>query len=463
MAFAEMGMEEIFARGTRMGSYPSMGNSPLTSRFLLTASPRTLDKIISFAECLRDPTLGKGVGGDLTEFGRAVKPQTARAPPLPAVPTPPPANAGPPPRRAARRPPLPVRRARGRPRAHQPPRAAALPRAALALDAGSRLGAPPPCLATSPLLEHAVALAAGRRSCCPAPARIAAKQPPRCSVPTHHGGGVSEEKVADIRLGGDPGAPSPGLICATATGCRLFKLIFEEFTVRIIPRDAPPLESVGPQKCLAFSTDGAKFAIGGEDGHLRIFHWPSMNVLLDEPKAHKSFRDMDISLDSEFLVSTSTDGSARIWKIDEGAPLVNLTRSSDEKIECCRFSRDGMKPFLFCTVAKGSKVVTVVWNVSDWKRIWYKRLLGKPTTTTTTTATKPLSPKQVGRFRGSNDGDFCAVDVKKMEVSHWSKKVHLGSSVTSIEFCPTERGSNNPPHASSNDGAGPSPQSPWPR
>ncbi|CAN6165407.1 unnamed protein product [Urochloa humidicola] len=171
------------------------------------------------------------------------------------------------------------------------------------------------------------------------------------------------------------------LVCATAKGCRLFKLIFEEFTVRIIPRDAPPLESVGPQKCLAFSTDGAKFAIGGEDGHLRIFHWPSMNVLLDEPKAHKSFRDMDISLDSEFLVSTSTDGSARIWKIDEGAPLVNLTRSSDEKIECCRFSRDGMKPFLFCTVAKGSKVVTVVWDISDWKRIGYKRLLGKPIST----------------------------------------------------------------------------------
>jgi hypothetical protein len=45
---------------------------------------------------------------------------------------------------------------------------------------------------------------------------------------------------------------------------RLFKLIFDEFTVRIIPRDAPLLESVGPQKCLAFSTDGAKFAIGGE-------------------------------------------------------------------------------------------------------------------------------------------------------------------------------------------------------
>ena len=79
----------------------------------------------------------------------------------------------------------------------------------------------------------------------------------------------------------------------------------------------------------------------------------------------------------------------------------------DEKIECCRFSRDGMKPFLFCTVAKGmffievmkqmyayvptltkhihhwtgTKVVTVVWNISDWARIGYKKLLGKPVST----------------------------------------------------------------------------------
>lgn len=34
------------------------------------------------------------------------------------------------------------------------------------------------------------------------------------------------------------------------------------------------------------------------------------------------------SLDSKFLVSSSTDGSARIWNIDEGSPLTNLTRAS---------------------------------------------------------------------------------------------------------------------------------------
>ncbi|PVH31063.1 hypothetical protein PAHAL_9G048900 [Panicum hallii] len=154
------------------------------------------------------------------------------------------------------------------------------------------------------------------------------------------------------------------LVCATAKGCRVFKLLFRDFGIHLIPNDASPIQSVGPQKCLTFSTDGTKFAIGGEDGHLRIFHWPSLNVILDEPKAHRSFRDMDISLDSELLVSTSNDGSARIWKIDEGSPLINLTKSLDEKIEYCRFSRDGTKPFLFCTLVKEE---TVMATFVSWK------------------------------------------------------------------------------------------------
>ncbi|KAL6638056.1 hypothetical protein ACP70R_025628 [Stipagrostis hirtigluma subsp. patula] len=223
-------------------------------------------------------------------------------------------------------------------------------------------------------------------------------------------------------------------VCATAKGCRLFKLVDQEFGFRLISGEASPLQSVGPQKCLAFSTDGAKFAIGGEDGRLRIFHWPSLNMILDEPKAHKSFLDMDIRfLDSAFLVSTSTDGSARIWKIDEGAPLVNLTRSSDENIECCRFSRDGTKPFLFCTLVKGNDVLTMVLDISNWKRIGYKRLSTKPIST--------LSISLDGKYLalGNHAGDFCVVDVNKMEVSHWGRKAHLGSPISSIEFCPTER------------------------
>ncbi|KAJ3669859.1 hypothetical protein LUZ60_010183 [Juncus effusus] len=223
-------------------------------------------------------------------------------------------------------------------------------------------------------------------------------------------------------------------ICATTKGCKWYKIIPEEFTYKLVAKDEPKLESIGQQKCLTFSTDGNKFAVGGLDGRLRVFHWPSLEILLDEPNAHKSFRDMDISLDSEFLVSTSIDGSARIWKITDGTPLVNLARSADEKIQCCRFSRDGMKPFLFCTVENGGgKTITAVWDMSTWERLGYKRLLNKPTSV--------LSVSLDGKYLalGSNDGDFCVVDVKKMEVSHWSRKVHLGCPISSILFCPTER------------------------
>ncbi|XP_028092417.1 SEC12-like protein 1 isoform X2 [Camellia sinensis] len=139
------------------------------------------------------------------------------------------------------------------------------------------------------------------------------------------------------------------------------------------------------------------------------------------------------NLDSEFLATTSTDGSARIWKTNDGVPVTSLTRNSDEKIELCRFSKDGTKPFLFCTVQKGNKALTVVWDISEWKKIGHKRLLRKPASV--------MSMSLDGKYLalGSKDGDVCVVELKKMEVSHWSKRLHLGSRIASLEFCPSER------------------------
>ncbi|CAL5404297.1 unnamed protein product [Camellia sinensis] len=219
-------------------------------------------------------------------------------------------------------------------------------------------------------------------------------------------------------------------VCSITTGgCK----VFEVYGHKMSAKEFVPLQGSGFQKCLAFSVDGSRFASGGEDGHLRIFEWPSLRVILDEPRAHKSFQDMDFSLDSEFLATTSTDGSARIWKANDGVPVTSLTRNSDEKIELCRFSKDGTKPFLFCTVQKGNKALTVVWDISEWKKIGHKRLLRKPASV--------MSMSLDGKYLalGSKDGDVCVVELKKMEVSHWSKRLHLGSRIASLEFCPSER------------------------
>ncbi|KAL3838244.1 hypothetical protein ACJIZ3_022835 [Penstemon smallii] len=224
------------------------------------------------------------------------------------------------------------------------------------------------------------------------------------------------------------------LVCSTSTGdCKLFELYGREEKIKLVTKELLPLQGVGLQKCLDFSVDGTRFASGGDDGHLRIFEWPTMRIILDEPRAHKSFQDMDSSLDSEFLASTSVDGSARIWNTSDGSPITTLTRNSDEKIELCRFSKDGTKPFLFCSVQRGNRALTVVYDISTWQKVGHKRLLRKP-------ASK-MSVSLDGKYLalGSKDGDICVVEVKTMEVRHWSKRLHLGSNINSMEFCPSER------------------------
>ncbi|PWZ39131.1 SEC12-like protein 1 [Zea mays] len=131
------------------------------------------------------------------------------------------------------------------------------------------------------------------------------------------------------------------------------------------------------------------------------------------------------SLDSKFLVSSSTDGSARIWNIDEGSALTNLTRASDEKIEYCRFSRDGAKPFLFCTLVKGHDVLTMAVDISNWKRIGYKRFSTKPIST--------LAISSDGKYLalGNRDGDFCAVEVKR-----WRLRTGARRSILASQFPP---------------------------
>lgn len=39
--------------------------------------------------------------------------------------------------------------------------------------------------------------------------------------------------------------------------------LFEYYGQKLLPKELHPLQGVGPQKCLAFSTDGSKFATGG--------------------------------------------------------------------------------------------------------------------------------------------------------------------------------------------------------
>lgn len=225
-----------------------------------------------------------------------------------------------------------------------------------------------------------------------------------------------------VHPGGD------GVILSFSKGCKFFELDSGKSKLKLSDIVLSPMQEIGPQKCLAFSADGSKFAAGGEDGHLRVFEWPILQVLLDQPKAHSSFKDLDFSLDSAFLASTSNDGPARVWDIINAAPLATLTRDQGENIDFCRFSRDGTKPFLFGTVTKGGKTRIAVWDITTWRKLGGKKFLDNPI------SAFGISRNGKVLAIGSTKGDISIIDVQKMQVQHSIKRAHFGAIITSIEF-----------------------------
>uniref|UniRef100_A0A0V0HUE4 Putative ovule protein n=1 Tax=Solanum chacoense TaxID=4108 RepID=A0A0V0HUE4_SOLCH len=103
---------------------------------------------------------------------------------------------------------------------------------------------------------------------------------------------VLEEGGEPVRIAVHPSGDD--FVCSTTTGCKLFELYGHEDNIKFVCKEFP-IQDVGPQKCMAFSVDGSKLATGGVDGHFRLFEWPTMRIIVDEPKAHKSFRDMDFT------------------------------------------------------------------------------------------------------------------------------------------------------------------------
>ncbi|KAL5981568.1 hypothetical protein ACLOJK_015630 [Asimina triloba] len=136
------------------------------------------------------------------------------------------------------------------------------------------------------------------------------------------------------------------------------------------------LENVGLQLALAFNSDGSMLASGGEDGHLRVFKWPSMEVLLDQPDAHASVKDLDFSYDGKFLACSGSSGPCRVWDLASLEVVANLPRQNGEVFGFCRFSlRDDDNQLLYVTTMLGKHGGVVSWNTRSWNRGGSRRVV----------------------------------------------------------------------------------------
>ncbi|CAM6098985.1 unnamed protein product [Calypogeia fissa] len=233
------------------------------------------------------------------------------------------------------------------------------------------------------------------------------------------------------RLAVHPG--SNEIVCSVSKDCRLFELRSDDgVKLESSEKLRKPLRDVGEQNCLVFSADGTRFATGGEDGHLRVFEWPSLELLLNEPNAHQSVKDLDFSLDSSLLASTGDSGPCRIWDISKASAVAVLTSDKGSNLGFCRFSRDGTKSILYITLREGGKGLIGMWDTNSWEKVGAKKLSDVPISAFS------ISPD--GKFLaiGSSEGALSIVDAKRLAATQQLKSAHM-VFVTSMEFSPNSR------------------------
>ncbi|CAI5973125.1 unnamed protein product [Closterium sp. NIES-65] len=193
-------------------------------------------------------------------------------------------------------------------------------------------------------------------------------------------------------------------------------------------------ETAAEVKCLLFSADGCRVVAGSEDGRVRVFEWPSMDVLMDVPRAHtSSLRDADINLESSLVATTADTGPLRVWSVRKGTALATLSiAEGGARFGLCRFSRDPSKPLLYSTCVKGGKGWVVVWETAAWKRVAVRKIHNDPI------SAFAISPDSSLLATGTPEGNVFIVDARTLSVRQRVVGAHL-VFVTALDFSPNSR------------------------
>ncbi|KAL5204192.1 hypothetical protein ABZP36_009063 [Zizania latifolia] len=230
-----------------------------------------------------------------------------------------------------------------------------------------------------------------------------------------------------------------GVLCAFPNGCRLFRWESPEGEnphnlALIADQEAlTALSDVGLQLTVSFSGQGSILATGGEDGHLRIFKWPSMDSVLEELDTKTSVKDLNFSSDEHFLAVNRSSGPCRVWDLKSSEAVANLPREAGEIFGFCRFSNQAdNSQILFVTAMQGDYGKIVSWNTTSWTRIGSNKI--------TREAISAFAVSLDGTLLaiGTIEGSIIVLSSKSMRVLLTVKKAHLGI-ITTLAFSQDSR------------------------
>ncbi|XP_054793608.1 SEC12-like protein 2 [Prosopis cineraria] len=251
---------------------------------------------------------------------------------------------------------------------------------------------------------------------------------------------LSDQPVG--RLGTDSELPyrmalhprGDGLICAMPKSCRWFEWNQnrseenDKLGLKVSDKVLSELEDVGQQLALAFDNDGTMLAVGGQDGNLRVFKWPSMEIILNETKAYSAVKDLHFSSDGKLLVSLGSGGPCRVWDASSSTVLASISSKNGEVFTSCRFSQINDGTYILYIAAMTDKWGSILtWDAKTGARIGSKRIVRD--------AISSFNVSTDGKFVacGTPSGDIVIVNSTNMKILSMIKKAHLGI-VTALAF-----------------------------
>ncbi|KAL5204691.1 hypothetical protein ABZP36_009562 [Zizania latifolia] len=230
-----------------------------------------------------------------------------------------------------------------------------------------------------------------------------------------------------------------GVLCAFPNGCRLFRWESPEgenphnLALRADLEALTELGDVGLQLSVSFSGEGSILATGGEDGHLRVFKWPSMDSVLEELDTKTSVKDLNFSSDEHFLAVNRNSGPCRVWDLKSSETVANLPREAGEIFGFCRFSNQAdNSQILFVTAMQGDYGKIISWNTTSWTRIGSNKI------TREAISAFAVSPDDTLLAIGTIEGSIIVLSSKNMRVLVTVKKAHLGI-ITALAFSQDSR------------------------
>lgn len=245
---------------------------------------------------------------------------------------------------------------------------------------------------------------------------------------------VGTEGELPYRMTMHPGGD--GFICSFPKSCRCFEWDIpksmepSKLTFKSSGHTLHQLEDVGSHLTLAFSSDGTSLATGDEDGHLRVFKWPSMDIILDQSDAHTTVKYVGFSSNGKFLVSLGGNGPCRVWDLVSSTAVTSLQVEEGEKFGFCRFSDNS--DILYVAAVHGDVGKVISWSTSSWKRISSKKIAHDPISA--------FSVSYDGKLLaiGTTEGNIAIFNSSDFKVQMSVKKAHLGP-VTALEFSKDSR------------------------